>query len=61
MSEAGGGGGAMELGRGGGGGAACPLVVEAPTTPSALLEVRESRAFSLGDPFPNGPRPCDPS
>lgn len=64
MSEAaGGGGGAVELGRGGGGGAACPLVVETPPTPSALLKTRESgaqlgwRTTSLIQHPPTGPAP----
>lgn len=53
----------MELGRGGGGGAACPLVVETPPTPSALLKTRESgarlgwRTTSLIQHPPTGPAP----
>lgn len=61
-SLAGGGGGAKGPGRGGGGGAACPLLVDTPATPSALLKTRESGARLGGGtasltPPPSWPRP----
>lgn len=61
MSEAGGGGGAMAPGRGGARGGACPLAVEIPPTPSALLEIGESEApLVWGTPPPTQPPPPGP-
>lgn len=52
----------MGLGRGGGGGAACPLVVETPPTPSALLKTESGARLVWGAPSltrhpPTGPAP----